>query len=212
MLSKLNFHSGISILEIGVTGLNITRFISVKRIFYVPLDIDKQRINILRKRANPVLADMSKLPFRNDSFDFIFSLASIDYISKGKRRRTLKEFKRVAKQRIIVESIVQDPSNGFVGEAFDKCVKEIFENYEQPVPRHIKAHITAGYPRVEEFLSIFPTVHISGYRIPIEFMTFELKPLSRWLCGIKYWFSEKDLFSVRPFTNAIFVYDLRNER
>ena len=108
------------ILEVGAGSIGITRFLVKSRIFYIALDTDKELLKKIKKPANPVVADMSKLPFRDNSFDFLIGLACIDYASESKRPKILEEFKRVTKKRIILESNIHDPEKGFIRQIYEK--------------------------------------------------------------------------------------------
>jgi ubiquinone/menaquinone biosynthesis C-methylase UbiE len=210
-LDILNYNllrKNISILEVGAGDVGITAFLPNSKFVYVASDIDPEALKHVKKRTDTLIASMSSLPLKEDSFNFIIGLACIDFIPKEQRAEALIEFKRVAKEKIVLESIIQDPEKGFIWQTYEYQMKRILEQNGLPMPTWMGVHKKAGYPKIQEFLLIFPEAEIIGYRVPTYFAIYRRIPFLRWLCGLKYLFGGKDLFSHAPFTNAIITINL----
>jgi len=92
-----------TILDVGGGEGAISAFIGRKDFDMTVLDKNKTTLKKASKRGlKTVLSDGCNIPFKNNSFDFVVSIASFQYVDKNKRVRFLRELKRVAKIAAIV--------------------------------------------------------------------------------------------------------------
>jgi len=92
-----------TILDVGGGGGAISAFIGRKDFDITVLDKNKTTLKKASKRGlKTVLSDGCNIPFKNNSFDFVVSIASFQCVDKNKRVRFLRELKRVAKIAAIV--------------------------------------------------------------------------------------------------------------
>lgn len=96
------------ILEVGCgTATQLSEF---KNNFLVGIDLSKNMIKYAKeytKRKNIkayfIIADARKLPFKDKSFDFVFSIATIHHIrNKRERIKSIKEIVRVSKDLCLI--------------------------------------------------------------------------------------------------------------
>lgn len=99
--------NGDRVLDAGCgTGRLYHLFLDLQQIEYVGVDQSKEQIKIAKKkfpRLKFVAAEMTKLPFKNNSFDVVFCVAAFHHLPKEKNRlEALKEMKRVLKKDGVV--------------------------------------------------------------------------------------------------------------
>lgn len=92
---------GDKVLDAGCGNGRLLDLFKDKNIDYVGLDFSKGLIEIARKKHSQhrfVVGDVLDLPFSNDSFNIVFSVAVLHHIpSKEFRQKVLKEARRVLK-------------------------------------------------------------------------------------------------------------------
>lgn len=108
ILELFKFLNNKKILEVGCgTATQLAEF---KNNFLVGIDFSKKMIkyaNEYLKRKNIkaylIIADAKKLPFKSNSFDFVFSIATIHHIkNRIDRIRAIKEILRVSKKYCLI--------------------------------------------------------------------------------------------------------------
>lgn len=89
------------ILEIGCgCGEGLMQF---RDYFTVGVDISEESLKLSKKNnENLVNADLFKLPFRENSFDLVYSSGLLEHFKIEKARMALLEIKRVSKGEIII--------------------------------------------------------------------------------------------------------------
>jgi ubiquinone/menaquinone biosynthesis C-methylase UbiE len=100
--------SGIKVLDLGCGNGVLTKVALKKFRHYVGMDISRELLNIAKKKYNDdikqgraefVLGDVQKLPFKDEEFDFIISCAMLHHIpTKVNQQKVLNEVWRVLKK------------------------------------------------------------------------------------------------------------------
>lgn len=127
LLNKKN----IKILDVACgTGRMLPEVFSVgKNIEYLGLDTSKEMIKILRERAKKLdggkrvktkISDASKLPFKDNGFDVVYSYHLLWHLPKDEQKKIIKEMLRVCKHEgfVIFDILNKD----FVWEKFKEII------------------------------------------------------------------------------------------
>ena len=134
--------------NVGIRGLSSIR--SYFRKSFV-LDLDEEAMHVVKRQNNaiPIVGDGCFLPFRDKSFDFVFSNAVIEHIPKGMRLNFAPEIERIARKGYFVitpsfwfpyEPHYQLPFGQFLPENLKK----------QMVTRHSVGYIQKGqYEKID---------------------------------------------------------------
>ncbi len=86
------------LLDAGCGGGNAAAVRSSAALRVVGLDLARAQLQLFRSRirpADPVVGDMTRLPFRAGSFDGIVSLYAIIHVPREEHRGLIREFHRV---------------------------------------------------------------------------------------------------------------------
>lgn len=141
---RKNKKEGDKILEVGGGDIGISRFIDDKIII---CDIGfGEKVN---KNVIPIVGDARKLPFDDDSFDYVVSSDMLEHISKEDREKVIKEMIRVSRKSVLF---------GFPsGEKSHKYEKKIFnlgKNIFGKEHKWLKEHVANVIPGEEEIKEI----------------------------------------------------------
>lgn len=190
--------STISVLDVGGGGGQIADFIDLKRYDLTVLDISMQDVRYTCNRGlQSICGDGTKLPFKDDSFDVVTSVASLEHIPKQLRNSYLNELKRVCKQKVVIYVPVDE-----IGEKYDKRLYQIKEwfGFED---NWTKEHIENGLPKTDELKKIFPNGDFNGIqnaKVWLTVMVMEALPIVNLILpGIIYivflkWFDKRPPF------------------
>ena len=105
----LNLEKGKFLLELGCgTGITSKYFLD-KKYFIIGLDISTEMLKFANNKGIDVInADFSNIPFRNEIFDIIISISSLQWVWGSSREevinkydKIIKEIKRVSKKSTI---------------------------------------------------------------------------------------------------------------
>lgn len=113
------------------TGRMLLEVFSTKKdIEYLGLDTSKEMTKILKKRAKKLgvkdrvkikLSDASKIPFKDDSFDVVYSFHLLWHLPKEEQEKIIKEMFRVCKKDgfvvfdILNKNFVWEGTKNFIG-------------------------------------------------------------------------------------------------
>lgn len=118
-------------------------------------DIDENELKFSKEKGlETVKGDGSNLPFKDNSFDTVISVATLEHIPKENRSKFLKELRRVAKKKVLIYT-----PYGEVGEEYDKKLYK-FRKKLGKEDRWTREHIQNGLPKIEEIKKIYPNAKI----------------------------------------------------
>jgi len=142
------------ILEVGSGSAGITRYLNypltgVDKAFSKPSRLVKQ-----------VKVSGVKLPFENDSFDFVISVDMLEHVPGNKRESAIKEMVRVAKKVLILAVPC-----GVKAEIQDKGLFEYYLKNHGQEEEMLKEHLQFGLPKVKE---INKFIKNSGKKVSIK--------------------------------------------
>jgi hypothetical protein len=111
-----------NVLDLGSDGKSILSY----------QGIETFSIDLTHKEGIDVIASMSDLPFKDNSFSNVVSVDSLEHIPQKNRIRTLKEMQRVAKRRVIIHCPLEDGVK-FRAKKYDILFQQWFiKRFEQP--------------------------------------------------------------------------------
>ena len=137
-----------SICEVGSGNAGLGQLVR-SRIMGVDIAFDPTALKRWNSYLNPVVASMSRLPLRSNSFDAMLALDCLEHIPRPYRQAALVELMRIAKRRLIFSV----PS----GDSSRISDQQLHERYQQrwgiPCP-WLKEHIDFGIPEVPEVIEL----------------------------------------------------------
>jgi SAM-dependent methyltransferase len=131
-----------TLLDVGCAGGELVKITSMLGIKTFGIDISKSAINCANKDSGGSFARASilSIPFEDDSFDVVVSLAVMEHILSTDADRALTEAMRVAKRFILLQICVKDnplewnkhylEDSTHVNVMFSKWWREKFKNLE----------------------------------------------------------------------------------
>lgn len=139
----------LKVLEVGSGSKGITRFF---RYPVTGMDIEFQ------DHKNKYLKEIKgsatkKFPFKNDEFDAVIAVDSIEHFPKQKRPVALKEMLRVSKKHIIITA-------PFKITRWDRRVLKKWPN-NSATYINVKEHLDSGFPDESEIKSVFKKCRIN---------------------------------------------------
>jgi len=134
-----------SILEIGSGSFGICPYLQ-KKVTGVDIAFGK-RVHPLLK---PVYARTEKLPFKNNSFDFVLSMDLLEHLPVKKRKLMVKEMIRVGRKGIILGV----PSGFWAGLA-DKFLNWYYFQTHKEKLNFLTEHLKYSLPKKKEMKSWF---------------------------------------------------------
>jgi hypothetical protein len=151
------------------------------------LDIDVNRLKKVKKwssRCEYLTADGCQLPFVDNSFDVVVSLATLEHIDRRRRFKFAEELKRVAKKWVIL--YVPIAPVAIIGdEKFAKTYRRIFRKENRPT----KEHMCLKQPSLKELRVLFPDCKLELFQnLVVWYVTMILArfQIIGWLSGLLY--------------------------
>lgn len=153
-----------SILDVGGGEGVIKNFLKPKHFKLVVADLDEKAIFRAGQKQNlqAILADGCHLPFKDNDFDIVVSVASIEHVSNKSKPAYCNELKRVAKNIVIVYCPADSPDGTFQGTVFDQKYYDWYRHKFGAEEKNTREHLEAGLPTIEELLDLFPGAHLEG--------------------------------------------------
>lgn len=124
-----------SVLDVGGSLREIKKFVKV----------DKFKTADIQKGAD-ILFDGTKLPLKDNSFEVVISLDTLEHIKKNNRKDFTKELLRVAEKKVILAA----PLGTKKHIAFEKNLIKKLKAEKKKIPNYLKEHIVNGLPVLEE--------------------------------------------------------------
>lgn len=147
----------LKILDVG-GGYSPLCYLLDKRNFDLTvLDVSKEEIGQLKNKKNikTIVADASeKIPFADNSFDVVASVASFEHVKAAKRKKYIRELKRVAKKAVVL--YVQTDK---IAEYYDRKIHG-FRTKIGIKDEWTEEHMKYGLPTTEQLKKLFPNAKI----------------------------------------------------
>jgi len=109
------------------------------------------------KEPNYVKGDGEKLPFDNDSFDFVVNFDVLEHVPARKRKAFINECIRVGKRGVIVAA----PFKNSVNTIAEKALNDHYKSLHGQDHRWLKEHIEFGLPDLKATVAQFQENNIS---------------------------------------------------
>lgn len=188
----------ITILDVGGANARLS-FFTDQQVYF--LDSSLKELNKLIKFN--VCADGCSMPFRDNSFDYVTSVACLEHLPKFKRRRYQNELKRVCKKQAIVYTPL-----GRIAADYDRRLLKL-KRLLFIKDRWTEEHLKYGLPEEETLLAngFKKLKDIQNADIWLAYMLVQSVPLIRFLSGILYMLLLKHWDNKPPFIGAIFEFN-----
>ena len=131
------------ILEVGSGVKGITPYIPFK-----VTGVDVSFNGEIAKNLEPVCLSGDKLPFPDNSFDYVISVDMLEHVSQNKRQDVITELLRVAGNRVFLAVPC-----GKLAELHDKALDELYQRAKGERYHFFQEHIENGLPVKEELVS-----------------------------------------------------------
>lgn len=104
--------TNVSVLDVGAGSGELLRSLTkqIERAFLVGVELNAEAARTIRDAGlNSLRADAMKLPFADDSFDYVFCSLFLHHLDDGPAMTMLGEMSRVARKRIFVIDLNRSP-------------------------------------------------------------------------------------------------------
>lgn len=115
------------------------------------LKIDNLKTADVQKGAD-IIYDGKKLPLKDNSFETIVSLDTLEHIKKNQRQDFIKELLRVAKEKVVLAA----PLGTKTHIDFEKSLLNKLKREKKKIPGYLKEHVVNGLPDLEEIKDLIP--------------------------------------------------------
>jgi ubiquinone/menaquinone biosynthesis C-methylase UbiE len=170
------------ILEVGSGTAGITRYLNFP-ITGVDINFEKSS-----KLVNQVKIKGVKLPFKDNSFDYVISVDMIEHLPHCERKKAIKEMVRVATKGLILTVPCEVKAQDQDKQLFDYYLK----NYRKE-EKMLKEHLNYGLPKTMEIQKLIKN---SGKEISVK----TIPNVNLWLRS----FYMKSFFSTSPWFRKVF--------
>lgn len=147
----------LKILDVGGGYSPLCYLLDKKKFDLTVLDVSKEELGQLKNKKDikTIIADASeKVPFANNSFDIVASVASFEHVKAAKREKYIQELKRVAKQSVIL--YVQTDK---IAEYYDRKIHS-FRTKIGIKDEWTEEHMKYGLPTTGQLKAFFPDARI----------------------------------------------------
>jgi len=178
-----------SILDVGGSGGVILSFIDASKYNIYILDLNKKAFSNANRELNAIIADGCKVPFKDDSFDVVTSVDSLEHIPDSIKPDYLNELKRVAKKKVFMHFPATSSDGLYQGEKYDIKFNEMHKRLAGIDESNTVEHIKSGLPKIEDIKSFFPNSDIIGTQnceVWYKYMIIERLPYISLLAGLIY--------------------------
>jgi hypothetical protein len=196
-----------SILDVGAGGRGGIGFFLQGKKYFLTL-LDRRRYRKKPWVETFIVGDGAQLPLRNNSFDIVVSVATLEHIPVEARKKLLLEMKRVGKM-IILHFPCEDKSGLFLGQESDNAFQEYHKKMFGVEDEKTAEHLSSMHPQIEELRAIYPGCKIYGRKnceVWLKFMVFARKPIIGFFAGFAYLLFWRKKDNVPPFYECLLVY------
>ncbi len=141
-------NKNLKILEVGSGSKGITRFFK-HSVTGMDIEFQKHKNKYLREISSSA---SKKFPFKNNEFDVVISVDSIEHIPTSSRQKALKEMLRVSNKHVIITCPV----------GMSKWDKKVLNKWPKnsATYKNIKEHLDCGIPDPDEIAKPFKSCKI----------------------------------------------------
>jgi len=159
-----NNNSSNSILDVGGSEGVINNFLKPENFKLIVADLDEKAIFRAGKKQNlqAILADGCYLPFKDNDFDIVVSVASLEHVPDELKPAYCTELKRVTKDTVIVYCPADSRDGIFQGSVFDQKYFDWYRQRFATEERNTREHLEAGLPTIDELSALFPGARLEG--------------------------------------------------
>ncbi|MBT9150850.1 MAG: hypothetical protein DDT40_01029 [candidate division WS2 bacterium] len=136
-----------------------------------------------------MVGDGCYLPFKDNSFDVVTSLDSLEHIPEYKKAAYCCEMKRVATGYVIIQCPADSTDGMFLSTVYDTKFLEWHRWHFGKDEMNTAEHLNSGLPKVEELMKLFPGAQISGKQnceLWLRYMKGAFMPYVRIIVGLFY--------------------------
>ena len=196
-----------SILDVGGSGGSILNFIQHPNLCV--LDIDKTALMSSDKRTNKIVADGCRIPFKDDSFDVVVSIDSLEHVQVQRRNDYLCELRRVAKKKVLLHLPVKSDDGMYKGEEYDEIFNKKYKMITGIEDSNTIEHLKYGLPKIDDVQKTFPDSEIIGRQncdVWCNYMILERLPYIRLFTGLFYLLFMKDKDNKPPYHACLMMW------
>jgi len=111
---------------------------------------------------NSVQGDGARLPFKDDSFDLVVSVDTLEHIPSGQKIRFLEEQLRASRDYVLLAAPFEDENISLA----EQIVNEFFIKKTGHPNDSLEEHFANGLPRLSETLSFFDENGVQHLEVP----------------------------------------------
>jgi len=147
----------LTILDVGAYRGVINEFVNPDEHHLCLLDINAEALKMVGdSRLEAIAGDGCCLPFKDDSFDVVISVESLEHIPELKKAEYCRELKRVARRFVIIYCPADSADGRFQGTTYDvKLLQWYRQRFKKDDP-NLMEHLNFRLPKVEELYSYLP--------------------------------------------------------
>lgn len=179
-----------SILDVGGGQGAIKEFLSPAKYHICILDINAGTLGKPGdSRLKIVAGDGCCTPFKDNAFDMVVSVDSIEHVPDSKKGDFCLELKRVARKYVILHCPADSSDSRFRGIAYDIKFLEWYRSRFKKDEPNTAEHLRSGLPKVEQLKKLFPGAIVTGKQnteVWLRYMRWGCTPYLRLINGLFY--------------------------
>jgi len=105
---------------------------------------------------------MSRLPFKDNSFQVVLSADAVEHIPAVHRIEWLKEMRRVSAGKVVIHCPIQQEDVGFVATAYDRKFNDAHRYLFGVDEPNTQEHLRHGSPTLDQVRSALPGATVRG--------------------------------------------------
>lgn len=179
-----------SILDVGGGQGTIQEFLSPLRYHLCIIDINARALlKAAHAQLDIVAGDGCCLPFRDNAFDVVVSVDSLEHIPDTNKEDFCRELKRVSRNYVILHCPADSNDNSFQGTVYDTKFLEWYRRRFRKNEPNTMEHLESGLPQIEELSILFPGCIIIGKQNSktwLKYRVLQYTPYVRLTTGLIY--------------------------
>lgn len=168
----------------------IKEFLSPKEYRLCILEINAEALRrVDDSRIEVIAGDGCRLPFKDNAFDVVVSVDSLEHVPDSRKADYCRELKQVAKRYVIVHCPADSSDGKFQGTAYDTKFLDWYRHRFKKDELNTVEHLNSGLPKVEELSKLFPGATVMGKQnteVWLKYVTSGRIPYLRLVTGSLY--------------------------